>query len=416
MQLDHERFTADGFLILRGFLDAEELHDLRLGFDVLVQLSQARSRENRTADQPVGGVWQAQSQPRVKVDDVVTPETAYVVDYYRGAPMEVSAELLGASRTGLGSMGLMVSAVWDRGYTDWHRDYCSNTLAPLDGVQRDMAVNGPPYVQWNIPLYDDDVFWVVPGSHVNPDSEELKEQLLRDCCSEVPGALQADLKAGDGIVYAPYMQHWGSVYTSRMRRVIHMGYYDFDKTSSFGHHPDYDLELGFAEHLSPDAGAFFREQADWTIAHRDLFATVLRAAVDRDSSRFMELVAQAHPEESCRMVSVVHFCRMAEKISKMCGSPSLSPEERRAVEGGYGDHFWADFSVRFPPSDADELGKRFAVMSERMLADRRRSDEYYTEVYQGLSRDGEPDFDSRALRTLYRQMPEVTMDDLVSTW
>ena len=36
MDLDHDRFMRDGFLILPGFIEAAELHQLRLGFDVLV--------------------------------------------------------------------------------------------------------------------------------------------------------------------------------------------------------------------------------------------------------------------------------------------------------------------------------------------------------------------------------------------
>ena len=157
---------------------------------------------------------------RVKVDDVVTEETAYVAEYYLGKPLDVSTELLRAERVGLGALGLMVSAVWDRGATDWHRDYCSNTLAPLGGVQRDLAVNGSPYVQWNIALYNDDVFWVVPGSHRNPDSEEMRRQLLMDNKLELPGSFQVSLKAGDAIVYAAYILHLAEHVTARRARQL----------------------------------------------------------------------------------------------------------------------------------------------------------------------------------------------------
>ena len=50
MQLDRERFMEEGYLVLRGFIEPEELHELRLGFDVLVQLSQEKSRRERTPD------------------------------------------------------------------------------------------------------------------------------------------------------------------------------------------------------------------------------------------------------------------------------------------------------------------------------------------------------------------------------
>lgn len=422
MQLDHERFGRDGFLILRGFLEPDELHELRLGFDVLVQLSQEQSRRERTPDQPIGGAWQAAAQPRVMVDDLVTAETAHVAGWFIGKPLGVSTELLGAKRAGIGSLELMVSAVWDFGATDWHRDYCSNYLAPLAGVQRDLAINGPPYVQWNVALYDDDLFWVIPGSHANPDSEQLKEQLLRDCRGEMPGAFQADLKAGDAIVYAAYMQHQGSPYTSRMRRVIHMGYYDFDKISSFGHHPHWNMDLEFTRHLAPAAREWFEQQAAWTMQCRDQYERIFRTALERDGAAFVRELAAAHPEVSCRMVAVAHLCRMAEKVAGLCGTGAaeLSEAERSGFEGGFGEHFWSDMRGRFTPAEADELGKRFAPLTAQMAADRECSNVHYTEVHRNLmggpGAASPPDFYTRPLRTHYHQMPDLTLDELIATW
>ena len=419
MQLDHDRFMEDGFLILPGFI-GEELDEMRMGVDVLVQLSQAQARDNRKPDEPIGGKWHAGGQPRVIVERVVTEETAYVADYFRGLPMQVSTELLGATRVGLGQLQVMVSSVLDFGVTDWHRDYTSRVHVPLAGVQMDQAVNGPPYVQWNIALYDDDVFWVVPGSHRNPDSEGLKEQLLRDPKVDVPGSFQANLKAGDAIVYASYMLHWGSPYTSRMRRVIHTGYYDFDKISSFGHHPHYDMDLPFTKVMSAETHAWFEQQVAWTIQCRDLYERLLRTALDKDGEVFAAQVAQAHPEESCRMVTVAHLCRMAEVLERMIGSryEQLTAEERREAESGYGENFWADFKSRFTREEADALGQRFALMTDRMLADRQRSDDHYTEVHRRLHGDptATPNYESRPLRTHYHEMADLKLDELISSW
>ena len=221
------------------------------------------------------------------VDSVVTEETGFVLDYFLQRPLQVSTRLLGGSRVGIGQFELMASAVWDYGPTDWHRDYDSNSLAPLAGVQRDQQVNGPPYVQWNIALHDDDVFWVVPGSHVNADSEELKRQLLVDeRTAEVPGAFQVSLKAGDALVYASYMLHWGSPYTSRMRRVIHTGYFDVDKISSFGYHAHYDMELEFARHLPAASRGRMEQMVAWIIQVRDRYEQVYRAALDKEGRPF----------------------------------------------------------------------------------------------------------------------------------
>ncbi len=419
MDLDYDRFMEEGFLILPGFIEAEELRDLRLGFDVLVQLSQERSRQSRTASEPIGGAWQAASQPRVMVDQVVTEETGYVAEYFLQRPLEVSSQLLGAQRVGIAQFELMASAVWDYGATDWHRDYDSNSLAPLAGVQRDQQVNGPPYVQWNIALYEDDMFWVVPGSHVNADNEELKRQLLLDRSAEVPGAFQVRLQPGDGLVYASYILHWGSPYTSRMRRVIHTGYYDVDKISSFGHNVHYDMGLPFARHLSAASQERMGQMVEWVAEVRDRYAQIFRAALDKDRETFQGLLAAAHPELSCRLVALVHFCRLAERLVRMCGSTAagLSAEEREAFGGGYADEFFADFGRRFSQAEADLLGERFAPMTAMMETDRDRSNRLYTEVARELKGpDAAPDFDSRALRTHYHQMPELTIDDLIASW
>ena len=419
MQLDHDRFMEEGFLILPGFVGADELHELRLGIDVLVQLSQAAARENRQPGEPIGGYWHQSGQPRAIVERVVTEETAYVVDYYRGRPLEVSAELMGAKRVGLGQLQVMVSSVVDHGATDWHRDYTSNAHPPLSGVQLDQAVNGAPYVQWNIALYDDEVFWVVPGSHRNPDSEELKEQLLVDPKVEVPGGFQVKLKAGDAIVYASYILHWGSPYTSKMRRVIHTGYCDLDKLSASGHHPHYDLELSFATYLADESRSWFEQQVAWTMQCRDLHERFLRLALEKDGDAFREDLGRVHPEESCRMVSVAHLCRMAELFEKVLGSRAdqLSDAELRGIEGGYGKNFLSHFRNRFNTEEADELGRRFAPMTDRMSADRKRSDDHYIEVYRRLTGASDvPDFDSRPLRTHYHEMPDITLDELVSGW
>lgn len=56
------------------------------------------------------------------------------------------------------------SGLIDSGYTDWHRDASSAEQAPLSGMQQDLMENAPGYVQWNIALYEDGVFWILPGA------------------------------------------------------------------------------------------------------------------------------------------------------------------------------------------------------------------------------------------------------------
>ena len=117
----------------------------------------------------------------------------------------------------------------------------------------------PGYVQWNIPLYDDDLLWVVPGSHRRPDNEEQRRQLLLDPRVELPGGVQVDLDAGDAVVYTNLIMHWGSFYSSRLRRTIHLGYRSFGgDIFPYVHQFHYDEELSFTSHLSQEAVSQFR--------------------------------------------------------------------------------------------------------------------------------------------------------------
>ena len=128
----------------------------------------------------------------------------------------------------------------------------------------------PGYVQWNIPLYDDDVLWVVPGSHRFPESEEQRSQLLLDPGVPLPGGVPVNLKAGDGVVYTNLIMHWGSYYSPRLRRTIHLGHRSFGGTIFlYVHSFHYDEELPLIRYLSRKAAsqfadfvALFRKESD----------------------------------------------------------------------------------------------------------------------------------------------------------
>ena len=123
------------------------------------------------------------------------------------------------------------------------------------------------------------------------------------------------------------------------------------------------------------------------------------------------------------MVAVAQFCRLAEKIHLVCGPSKETVDQvlQAEAEAIYGEAFWSEFKGRFAPEEADQLGQRFALMTEKMQADRERSDAHYSEVDSKLfgSKDAKvspPDFDWRALCTHYYQMPELTIEELIASW
>jgi len=61
--------------------------------------------------------------------------------------------------------------------------------APLRGMISNMEHHGPSYLQWNIALYDDNVLWIVPGSHRQTNTDQVNHQLAED--SSVPLSVAA---------------------------------------------------------------------------------------------------------------------------------------------------------------------------------------------------------------------------------
>ena len=83
----------------------------------------------------------------------------------------------------------------------------------------------------------------------------------------VTGGVPVELRAGDGVIYSNFLIHWGSDYTTKLRRTLHGGH------AIFGHYP----ELGFTESLAPWARERFAGWDRRSARMQDLTAATLRA-------------------------------------------------------------------------------------------------------------------------------------------
>ena len=418
-----QQFFEEGYLVIREAVPPERLAELRLSAELMVDRSKALSAAARGGGPP-GGDWYEKVQPRVEIDDAVEPETAGLVDFLLGPTVRgVSQELMGAPETAITGMQITCSGLIDYGYTDWHRDSSAREQAPLCGLQDDLMANGPGYVQWNIPLYDDDVFWLVPGSHRQPTDEEQRRQLLTDPTSRLRDGIPMDLKAGDGVVYPNVVMHWGSFYSSRLRRTLHLGFRSFGSgIFPYAHFTHWDMGLGFTRHLSPQARAYFERTVELFDREGDEIERTLRAVIDGDGGRFREQVAILHPGSEGRMTTVVLLCRIAEKIA-LAHSPEVAalPEEERnrALSGPSDGHYYGGLAARFSDAEAAALEKRFAVLTGRLEQDAAAVHERYLAVHEELKPEAEspPDFESRPLRQFHCDMPEgFGIDEFVESW
>ena len=423
MEVDLQKFRDEGYLILENVVPPEKLQDLRLTVELMVDREKARSVAERKDGDPRGGDWYQSAQPRIGLDSI-TAETADIIDFCLGeTTLGVSAQLLQDPDTAFIHCGALCSGLIDYGYTDWHRDASSAEQAPLSGMQADLLANAPGYVQWNVALYDDDVFWILPQSHKQPSTEVQRRQLLLDPRSPLEGGVPAKLQAGNAIVYPNLMMHWGSKYTSRFRRTIHMGYRSFNaEIFPYLHQLDWYHQDEFMRHVSADARVGLMRSAELYNRERDQIERTYRAMVAGDKSAFLSDLAQLHPGELGRMVSVVLLCRIANKVVKLHQPEiaKLSVEERRPIiDGSPPAYYTENLAARFTVAEAGVLTQRFAVLNNRLREDEDRVHQHYSALYAELKPDAQnpPDFESRPLRTFNSEMPEgFGVDEFIASW
>lgn len=423
MDVDLKKFRRDGYLVLRNIVPPKQLHEIRLLVELMVDREKARSAAQRQDGEPPGGAWYQSAQSRLSMDSIEA-QTAGVIDFCLGeTTYGVSHQLMQAPTTALTAFGALCSGLIDYGYTDWHRDASSAEQAPLSGMQLDLMENSPGYVQWNIALYEDDVFWILPGSHKQPTSEAQRRQLLLDPKSALEGGLAVELGPGDGIVYPNLMMHWGSTYTSRLRRTIHLGYRSFGgDIFSYHHHLDWYYNDGFLQYLSADARDFFASSAEYYTKERDQIVATFGALSEGDEAAFRACLAALHPGTSGRMVSAVLLCRIANKIVALHKAEiaRMSVAERRPlIDGSPPACYVEDLAPRFTTAQAAALEQRFARLNNRLQQDAERVHRHYSEIYADLKPDaaGPPNFESRPLRTFNNEMPDgFDVDEFVQSW
>ena len=178
MKIDPEQFLNDGFVILKNVIPPDRLDELRASFEVLVDRQQAIWADD--PEDPRSHAYKVK-QPRLAFQTVVDAATANTVEFcLHDHTLGVSRQALRGAEAAPIAMFLMCNPATDYGPDLWHRDIQPKNQAPLAGLQADLVANGPGYVQWNIPLYDDDVLWVVPGSHRRLNTAQENRELLND--------------------------------------------------------------------------------------------------------------------------------------------------------------------------------------------------------------------------------------------
>ena len=166
----------------------------------------------------------------------------------------------------------------------------------------------------NIALYAEDVFWIVPRSHRRVNSEAENHQLSQDGRVPLTDGMAVELGAGDAVVYTHMLLHWGSHYSTKMRRTMHPGYrpIHFGKAMPNVHWRHW--QPGFYHHLSPTARQQFETWDQLYLEEFDRFAALFHAIVEGDADAFSTHFATLHASPHAPLVSLVMLTKMADDM------------------------------------------------------------------------------------------------------
>ena len=118
MQVSREQFMEQGYLVLREVIPPDRLEQLRAEFETLVGRQRKIWAQERGPDDPPGGVWETQPQPRlVSYDRLIDKTTAGTVEVWlQESTLGVSRQLLSVpDAAAVAGMMLMCSPARDHG-------------------------------------------------------------------------------------------------------------------------------------------------------------------------------------------------------------------------------------------------------------------------------------------------------------
>ena len=404
MKLNRDEFLETGYLIVKEAVPRDKLERVRQAYETLVDRQRENWKADRAENDPPGGVWETAPQPRLQLSrqplvNQIDQETAPAVEVWLEENIHgVSTELLNVADGAVTEMMIMCNPVKDHGPAKWHRDLHPIDTAPLQGYIDDILEGGPRYVQWNIPLYDDSVLWVIPGSHLRLNTPEENELLLADPCRPLPNGVQTHLEAGDGVVYILPILHWGSNYSPKMRRTIHGG---------FSTHTSID-DLSFTDHISPQAQEAFARWNDRSEQMKQHTESALRAVLSGDGTAYLSTLDRLHPEraEKGRMLSTVFLCKAALAIRLHKDPPlqGIAEDLQRRLLGTHPItlNWGPKFADQFTSDEARLLWDRFSPLEALLQSD----EEHFV-----------PGFQSIPMKHYFNEMPaDYSTADFIASW
>ena len=213
------------------------------------------------------------------------------------------------------------------------------------------------------------------GSHLRLDTAAEQQQLRTDPRVPLPNGIQTRLKAGDGVVYITPILHWGSNYSTKLRRTLHGGYSNFTAYR----------DLSFTRYLSADGRNMFERWERASARSKDLTASVLRSVLVGDVAGYLRGLDELQPGigDKGKWQLTVFLCKAACYINVL-----LNPDVegvitplRRSAEARHPTtlNWGPQFAERFTPGEAAELWRRFRPLDRALQSE----EEHYIAGFQG---------------------------------
>ena len=96
MKVNRDQFLEDGYIILRNAIPPDQLDELRAAYEIMVERQKIIWARQRKRDDPPGGAWETNSQPRLHLNsiaDQIDAETVATVEIWLHEGMQgVSSE------------------------------------------------------------------------------------------------------------------------------------------------------------------------------------------------------------------------------------------------------------------------------------------------------------------------------------
>ena len=397
MQVNRQQLMEEGYIILRNVVPPAQLEQLRGSIEHMVNQRREISAQRRTPNEPPGGEWEAHAQPRLRPNDIRDEMSAFAIEsLLHENTLGVSQQLMDAKHVVPHQFGCLCSAVSrDSGPALWHRDIGPGEPAPFRGMMSNMQNHGPSYLQWNIALYNDSVFWIVPRSHRRINTDEENRQLAENPRVPLPGGMPVELGGGDGVVYTHLLLHWGSNYTRKLRRTLHPGY----RPLGFAALPNVHWrhwEPGFFHHLCGAARQQFEGWDRLFFEEFDLIAETFHAIIDKDADGFMEALDRLHPSPQDRMVCIVMLSKLAGKLYKL----KHTDADPASLWGNGRDIVY--LGSHFTEPQAEGLWRRFHTLDEKLKLPHK---------------ERRPGFQGRSSQYNPNDMPaDFEVEDFIASW